>query len=315
VTSPDAALQDFVADLKRRPIAEQTAAANEQHYEVPTELYLLCLGKHLKYSACLYKDASPKCGLDAAEAAMLALYCERAQLADGQRILELGCGWGSLSLFMAARYPGATVTVVSNSRTQKEFITARAAERNITNLTVVTADMADASFAPPRAGEYDRIVSIEMFEHMKNYAVLMQRCNAWLKTGGALFVHIFVHREFPYHFEVKGEDDWMARYFFSGGTMPSDPLLLYFQEGRLRIENQWRVNGVHYALTSEDWLRNIDRRRAQVLPILEATYGRLQRTRWLVYWRLFFLACAEMFAYNGGEEWYVSHYLFRKTAA
>ena len=156
-----------MADLKRRPIAEQTTAANEQHYEVPTELYLLCLGKHLKYSSCLYQDQSPRCGLDAAEAAMLTLYCERAQLADGQRILELGCGWGSMSLFMAARYPNAIVHVVSNSRTQKQFIDERAAERGITNLTVITANMADEAFAPPKAGSYDRIVSIEMFEHMK----------------------------------------------------------------------------------------------------------------------------------------------------
>jgi protein-L-isoaspartate O-methyltransferase len=159
--------QEFVADLKRRPIAEQTGAANEQHYEVPTEFYLLCLGKNLKYSSCLYKDLSPRCGLDAAEAAMLSLYCERAQLVDGQRILELGCGWGSLSLFMASRYPKASITVVSNSRTQKEFIDARAAERGITNLTVVTANMADETFAPPKAGSFDRIVSVEMFEHMK----------------------------------------------------------------------------------------------------------------------------------------------------
>jgi len=304
-----------VADLKRRPIAEQTVAANEQHYEVPTELYLLCLGKHLKYSACLYKDLSPRCGLDAAEAAMLALYCERAQLADGQRILELGCGWGSLSLFMAARYPRATITSVSNSRTQKEFIDARAAERGITNLVIVTANMADEGFEPPNAGAYDRIVSVEMFEHMKNYSKLMRRCAGWLRSGGALFVHIFVHKEWPYHFEARGEDDWMARYFFTGGTMPNDALLLYFQEGGLAIENHWRVNGGHYALTSEDWLKNLDRNTQAALPILERTYGRAQRTKWLVYWRLFFLSCAEMFAYNGGEEWFVSHYFFRKSAA
>ena len=303
-----------MADLKRRPIAEQTAAANEQHYEVPTEFYLLCLGKHLKYSACLYKDLNPRVGLDAAEAAMLSLYCERAQLADGQRVLELGCGWGSLSLFMAARYPKSSFTSVSNSRTQKEFIDARAAERGIKNLTIVTANMADEAFSPEQAGSYDRIVSVEMFEHMKNYSKLMSRCARWLRPGGALFIHIFVHREWPYHFEVRGEDDFMARYFFTGGTMPSENLLLYFQEGGLGIEQQWRVNGMHYALTSEDWLANLDRNTGAALPILEKTYGKAARIRWLVRWRLFFLACAELFAYNGGDEWAVAHYLFRKSA-
>jgi cyclopropane-fatty-acyl-phospholipid synthase len=331
-----------VADLKRRPVAEQTEAANEQHYEVPTDFYLLCLGKHLKYrcarlrgsrvgaavgtdatprpapnSSCLYKDLSPRCGLDAAEAAMLALYCERAQLAEGQRVLELGCGWGSLSLFMAARYPGSTFVSVSNSRTQKEFIDARAAERGIKNLTIVTANMGvegAEEFDPPQAGSYDRICSVEMFEHMKNYSKLMRRCARWLRPGGALFIHIFVHREWPYHFEVRGEDDFLARYFFTGGTMPSENLLLYFQEGGLGIEQQWRVNGTHYGLTSEDWLKNLDKNTRQALPILEKTYGKAQRVRWLVRWRLFFLSCAELFAYNGGEEWFVAHYLFRKAS-
>ena len=248
---------------------------------------------------------------------MLTLYCERAQLAEGQRVLELGCGWGSLSLFMAARYPKSSFVSVSNSRTQKEFIDARAAERGIKNLTIVTANMGvegPEEFSPPQAGSYDRIVSVEMFEHMKNYSKLMRRCARWLRPGGALFIHIFVHREWPYHFEVRGEDDFLARYFFTGGTMPSENLLLYFQEGGLGIEQQWRVNGVHYGLTSEDWLKNLDKNTRAALPILEKTYGKAQRIRWLVRWRLFFLACAELFAYNGGEEWFVAHYLFRKAS-
>lgn len=298
-----------MADLKRRPVAEQTAAANEQHYEVPTEFYLLCLGEHLKYSACLYKDLDPSYGLKEAEAAMLSLYCERAQLGGARNILELGCGWGSLSLWMAARYPAAKVTSVSNSRTQKEFIDTRARERGIKNLTIITANIID--FQPPDAGKYDRIVSIEMFEHMKNYEVLMGRCHRWLAPEGLLFIHIFVHKLWPYHFEAKGEDDFMARYFFTGGTMPSDSLLLYFA-APLAVEAHWQVNGMHYALTAEDWLKNIDRNRAPVNVILERTYGKGNAVKWMVYWRLFFLACAEMFGHSSGEEWFVSHYLFRK---
>ena len=301
----------FVADLRTRAVAEQTKAANEQHYEVPTEFYLLCLGSNLKYSCCLYDK--PGMTLDEAEVAMLELYGERAELANGQNILELGCGWGSLSLWMAKTYPQAKVTGVSNSSTQKAFIMARAESLGIKNLTIITADMND--FEAPQAGKYDRIVSIEMFEHMKNYDTLFDRCTKWLKKGGKMFVHIFVHKTTPYHFEAESEDDWMSKHFFTGGTMPSDRLFCFFTKG-LYLQHQWRVNGNHYYKTCEDWLKKFDKNYQKAKPILDETYGAAQRTKWRVYWRLFFLSCAEMFNYDNGEgvgnEWYISHYLFQK---
>lgn len=299
----------MIEGLKKRNIAEQTGAANEQHYEVPTEFYKLVLGKHFKYSCCLYKDS--KMTLTEAEEAMLDLYCERAQLRDGQKVLELGCGWGSLSMWIAAKYPKSSVTAVSNSRTQKEYIDGECKKRGIRNLNIITADIND--FTPPNPGTYERIVSIEMFEHMKNYKELMYRCSNWLCPGGMLFVHIFVHKMWAYHFEVESEDDWMAKYFFTGGTMPSDHLLLYFQEN-LKIVDHWAVNGSHYGKTSEDWLVNMDKQKKAVMSIMAETYGAHQKTRWFVYWRLFFISVAEMFAWDKGNEWYVSHYLFEKPA-
>ncbi|WIA30748.1 hypothetical protein OEZ86_000814 [Tetradesmus obliquus] len=298
----------FVQELKCLPVAVQTAAANEQHYEVPTEYFVLVLGRHLKYSSCLYNN--PGEGLNEAERNMLALCCARARLADGQSVLELGCGWGSMSLFMAQAFPNSSITAVSNSSTQREFIQRRARDLDVTNLTVITADMVD--FQAPST--YDRIVSIEMFEHMKNYAELMRRISTWLKPGGALFVHIFCHKSSPYHFEVKDESDWMARYFFSGGTMPSLDLLLYFQQ-HLALQQQWWVNGCHYSRTLEAWLVNQDKFRKAIMPIFAQTYGRDAALKWFVYWRLFYLACSELFNYNGGEEWGVGHYLFVKPAA
>mmetsp|Transcript_42589 Transcript_42589/g.71086 ORF Transcript_42589/g.71086 Transcript_42589/m.71086 type:complete len:365 (+) Transcript_42589:128-1222(+) len=301
---------ELVEGLKKRNIAEQTGAANEQHYEVPTEFYDMVLGKNYKYSCCLF--SSPTDDLDVAELAMLELYTERAQLKDGQNILELGCGWGSLCLYVANKYPKSKVTAVSNSKTQKDHIMGECVKRGINNLQIVTADI--NSFTPPQPGTYDRCLSIEMFEHMKNYKELMLRISGWLKPGGLLFVHIFVHKVFAYHFEVQSEDDWMARYFFTGGTMPSDHLLLYFQE-QLKIVNHWSVNGNHYALTSEAWLKKMDANKKKVMSIMRDTYGAHQQTKWFVYWRLFFIAVAEMFAWDKGNEWYVSHYLFEKPEA
>jgi cyclopropane-fatty-acyl-phospholipid synthase len=297
----------FRAGLDASPIAVNTADANEQHYQVPTEFYLNALGPRLKYSSGYWPSANTT--FLESEEAMLTLTCERAGLKDGQKILELGCGWGSLTFWMAEHYPNASITAVSNSYTQRLHLEAEAHRRELYNVRVITADM--NSFAPPEPGTYDRVVSVEMFEHMKNYRELMKRIAGWLKPDGKLFVHIFTHREFAYHFEGKDPSDWITRYFFSGGTMPSHDLLLYYQDD-LRIERDWKVSGTHYARTSEAWLQTMDANRKIITPILEKTYGRENADKWRAYWRIFFMSCAELWGYRGGEEWLVSHYLFRK---
>jgi cyclopropane-fatty-acyl-phospholipid synthase len=295
----------FIESCRSGPIALQTDKANEQHYEVPAALFERVLGRHLKYSGCHW---GPDCHtLDDAEASALAISCERAELDNGQRILELGCGWGSLSLWMAEHYPGSEITAVSNSASQREFIEGKARERGLGNLNVVTADMNEFS----TDGSFDRVVSIEMFEHMRNYQELLSRIAGWLAPGGKLFVHIFCHRRTPYAFETQGAANWIGRYFFSGGTMPSDDLFSHFQND-LNLKQSWRWNGHHYGRTSNAWLAKMDAARSELLPLFEATYGAADANRWINRWRMFFMACAELFDYHDGDEWWVSHYLFEK---
>jgi len=293
-------------ELRQSPVAIHTDAANAQHYELPPRFFELCLGKRLKYSSCYFNDAHAS--LDAAEEAMLALYAERAQLSDGQDILELGCGWGSLTLWMAEHFPRSRITAVSNSRPQREFIEARCRQSGFANVNVITQDVNRLQL---ERAQFDRSVSIEMFEHMRNYDTLLSRIASWLRPGGKLFVHIFCHRELMYPFETDGGDDnWMGRYFFTGGLMPAADTLLWFQQD-LVIEQQWRLSGMHYARTANAWLKNQDAHRAQIAPILQQAYG-AQAALWSQRWRMFWMACAELFAYRGGNEWLVGHYRFAK---
>jgi cyclopropane-fatty-acyl-phospholipid synthase len=296
----------YVADLKRRPLAEQTAAANEQHYEVPTAFFQHCLGARLKYSGCLYPTGAET--LDDAEVHMLALYVERARLLDGQDVLELGCGWGSLSLYLAERFPRSRITGVSNSATQRRFIESEARRRGLSNLRIVTCDM--NSFDPAPA-QFDRVVSVEMFEHMKNYERLLANVARWLKPDGLLFVHIFTHAALSYHFVARDASDWMSRYFFTGGQMPAHDLLPQFQTN-LRLVSDWKVNGTHYQRTAEHWLQNMDAHEEEIMPLFADTYGAEHAEKWWSYWRIFYMSCAELWGYRNGEEWHVSHYLFRK---
>lgn len=297
-------LTNFVAELREMPIAINTTDANEQHYEVPAAFYRYCLGPNLKYSCGYWSPGVDT--LAEAEEAMLALTCERAGIADGKSILELGCGWGSLTLWMADRYPHSEITGVSNSNSQREFIEREATARGLKNVRILTADM--NSFEIDES--FDRIVSVEMFEHMKNYEILFRRIGGWLKRDGLFFLHIFTHRNLAYHFAARDESDWMSRYFFTGGMMPSDNLPLYFQEDLL-IDRHWRVDGSHYSKTAEAWLQNMDRSRTEILPVFAATYGQAEVEKWWNYWRIFFLSCAELWGFRGGREWFVSHYRFR----
>lgn len=300
-------LNDYIDSLKKSPVAVNTKDANEQHYEVPTEFYQYVLGKRMKYSGGLWNDNVES--LDTSEEDMLALSVERAEIKNGQSVLELGCGWGSMSLYIAEKFPKCKVTGVSNSKTQKEYIDSVAKERGLTNVKIITMDMNVFTIK----SQFDRIVSVEMLEHMKNYQSLFKRISGFLKDDGKFFVHIFTHRTFAYPFEVVDESDWMAKYFFTGGMMPSHDLFLHFQDD-ITILKQWVVDGRHYGKTSEAWLQNMDSHREKILPIFEKTYGKENITKWWVYWRVFFMSCAELWNFDEGQEWIVSHYLFSKKS-
>lgn len=295
----------LVETMRTGPIAPVPEKANEQHYEVPPPFFGAVLGPRRKYSSCFFPSASAS--LAEAETAALEITCERADIQDGQDVLELGCGWGSLALWMAERYPDGRITAVSNSAPQRRFIEAEAASRRLQNLRVVTADMNDFS-ADPHG--FDRVVSIEMFEHMRNYERLLERIASWLRADGKLFVHHFCHRTLAYPYEAEGDANWMGRHFFTGGLMPSESLLRRFDR-HMTVVDQWRWDGTHYQRTAEAWLTNLDAHRRDVTPILEATYGRHAARRWLHRWRVFFLAVSELFGYASGEEWFVTQALLR----
>lgn len=291
--------------LKSSPIAIETDAANEQHYEVPAEFYVLSLGKNLKYSSC-YWDENTK-NLDQAEDNMLALYLDRGEFKDGQDILELGCGWGSLTLYMAKHLPNSKITAVSNSHSQREYIEAQAKQRGLDNIRIITCDVNELHIDQ----SFDRVVSIEMFEHMRNYQDLFSRISMWLKEEGKLFVHIFCHRYLMYPFETEGDDNWMGKYFFTGGLMPAMDTLLHFQN-ELSIENKWSLSGQHYEKTARAWLENTDKNKEKIIQCFTESYGKDEAALWFQRWRMFYMACEELFGYRDGREWLVGHYLFKK---
>lgn len=302
----DKAREQFISAMNSSPIAQSPEKANEQHYELPAKFFALTLGEQGKYS-CSYwpKDCQ---SLDEAEVAALFKTCQHADLQDGQSVLELGCGWGSLSLYMAERYPNSQITSVSNSYSQADYIRGQIDALNLQNLTIVTADMNDFTTAQ----HFDRIVSVEMFEHMRNWPQLFSRVATWLRPDGAFFMHVFTHKLVPYFYEDRGESDWMSRHFFAGGIMPSLDLPKAINKD-LVLQQRWVWEGHHYEKTSNAWLRKMDSNKAEIMPLLENCYGKQNAKKWWVRWRIFYMACAELFGYHDGSEWFVAHYRFERA--
>ena len=298
--------QDWVSYLKKSPIALVPEKANEQHYEVPPLFFKYCLGPNLKYSSGYWPNHVNT--LEESELAMLELSCERAKIEDGNTILELGCGWGSLTCFMAKKYPNSQITAVSNSKDQRKYILERCTKNKIKNVKVITADMNDFEIQD----KFDNVISIEMFEHMRNYKKLLSKISNFINERGSLFIHIFAHEFLAYPFENEGDGDWMAREFFSGGMMPSHNLLLYFQDD-LKIDQVWRLSGTHYEKTSLAWLNEMDKNKRYIVEIFKETYGGKNAGIWFQRWRIFYLSCEQLFGYNNGTEWGVSHYRFVKN--
>ncbi|MBT8082881.1 MAG: cyclopropane-fatty-acyl-phospholipid synthase family protein [Gammaproteobacteria bacterium] len=300
------AMNRFVAHMDESPVALVPDLANEQHYEVPADFFELVMGEHLKYSCGYWPQGVSS--LTDSERTALGVTTERARIEDGMSVLDLGCGWGSLSLWIAGRFPDSHVTSVSNSASQRDFILARAAARGLNNIEVAVADMND--FDTER--RFDRIVSVEMFEHMRNWGELYRRVAGWLAPDGRFFQHVFCHRSTPYPYEDKGPGDWMSRHFFSGGMMPAADLPLRFPR-HLNVEKRWHWSGTHYARTCNAWLQRMDSNRQQIMPVLEACYGESNASLWWQRWRIFFMACAELFDYDEGQEWFVGHYLLSRA--
>lgn len=296
-----AALARFIELMKAGPVAVATDIANKQHYEVPAKLFETFMGPHLKYSCGWWTTSETT--LAESEEAMLHLTCARAGIQNGMDILDLGCGWGSLSLWMAENYPDSRITAVSNSSTQKKYIDARGYE----NLQVITTDMNDFNIDQ----RFDRVVSVEMFEHMRNWPELLRRICGWLKDDGRLFIHIFAHRQLAYLFNEAGRNNWMSENFFQEGMMPAEQLL-HLIDDHMEVESNWTINGRHYARTLRAWLEKIDRNSKAAIDILGKHHGREEARLQFGRWRIFFMACEELFAFNGGEEWFVAHYLLKK---
>ncbi|KAJ3124490.1 hypothetical protein HK098_001101 [Nowakowskiella sp. JEL0407] len=309
VTENNAAKVEFIKSLREvNQVAIHTKEANEQHYEVPTKFFLKSLGKRLKYSSCYFESGATN--LDEAEEAMLALYAERAEIVDGQSILDLGCGWGSNCLYLCEKFPNCKITALSNSNTQREYIMGVAKSKGFKNLEVFTGDINTFQWPTPKI--FDRIVTVEMFEHMKNYEALLHKVSTWLvPETGRLFIHVFCHKSQPYSFNTDEANSWMAKYFFTGGTMPSEDFFLWFQK-HVEVVDRWSVNGKNYGQTSEEWLKLMDANKKEIMPTFVECYGEKDASIWFQRWRVFYLACAELFNYADGQEWFVVHYLMKR---